>query len=127
MPKKHAIDADLVESIAGNLFDALPVFPKRMLRLDQIQHKHHMPLSHIQILAMLGGGGELSIGELSRQLAIAKPNIGVPHAGRARPPHRECGHHPGGTEADGGNPRNHLRADWRMGGAAQPQRTQGAE
>ena len=64
----------MVSSLATNLVEALPLFPKRMIRMDAIVREHGMPFSHIQILVMLRDG-PASIGELSSKLCIAKPNI----------------------------------------------------
>ena len=74
MPKKWTDDTALISSVAGNLFEALPLFPKRLLRVDELVRTHRMPFSHIQILVMLGGC-DLSIGQISDRLGIAKPNI----------------------------------------------------
>ena len=75
MPKKSMTDTVLVDSIAQNLFDALPIFRKRVLHLDAIQREYHIPLSHVQVLALLNDNGSLSVSEISRRLGIAKPNI----------------------------------------------------
>ena len=75
MPKKSMTDAVLVDSIAQILFDALPIFRKRVLHLDAIQREYHIPLSHVQVLALLNDNGSLSVSEISRRLGIAKPNI----------------------------------------------------
>lgn len=74
MQKKRATDTALVASLTTSLMDALPVFPKQLLNVDTLQRTHHMPLSHIQILQMLHGE-DMSIGEISQRLGIAKPNI----------------------------------------------------
>lgn len=74
MPKHWQDDPALVDGLAGNLMGLLAVFPKRLLRLDELVHSYGMPLSHLQILILLMDG-ELSIGQLSQQLGIAKPNI----------------------------------------------------
>lgn len=74
MAKNWTDDEMLVESITGNLFEALPLLPKRLVRVDEITRKFQMPFSHVQILCMLSGGG-MTIGEISRSLGIAKPNI----------------------------------------------------
>ena len=74
MQKKRAIDTALAASITGNLLDALPVFPKKLLNGDVLQRAHRMPMSHLQIMLLLRSG-DMSIGQLSRQLGIAKPNI----------------------------------------------------
>ena len=74
MAKHWMDDAALVEAIAGNLYDALPILPKRLVRVDAIAREFHMPFSHIQILCMLTDG-PMTIGEISSSLGIAKPNI----------------------------------------------------
>ena len=74
MPKKWNEDALLVDSVAENLFEMLPVFPKSLLHIDALVRDHQMPFSHIQILVMLAQG-DMSIGQISERLGIAKPNI----------------------------------------------------
>ena len=74
MAKKWSEDTALVSSVAGNLMEALPLFPKRLVHVDALVREHKMPYSHIQILVLLASG-ELSIGEISDRLGIAKPNI----------------------------------------------------
>lgn len=74
MAKSWTEDTMLVESITGNLFEALPMLPKRLVRVDAIARKFDMPFSHVQILCMLSAGS-MTIGEISRALGIAKPNI----------------------------------------------------
>ena len=74
MPKKWNEDATLVNSLSGNLFDLLPLFPKRVIHVDELVRVHQMPFSHIQILIMLSQG-PMSIGQISDRLGIAKPNI----------------------------------------------------
>ena len=74
MAKTWTDDAALVESISRNLYEALPLLPKRLVRVDAVTHAFDMPFSHIQILCMLSKG-EMSIGEISAGLGIAKPNI----------------------------------------------------
>ncbi len=74
MPKKWNEDRALVDSVAMNLFEMLPLFPKGLVHMDEIVRAHQMPFSHIQILVMLAGEN-LSIGQISQRLGIAKPNI----------------------------------------------------
>ncbi len=74
MAKHWTEDTSLLEAIAGNLYDALPLLPKRLVRLDAISREFNMPFSHIQILCVLSEG-EMTIGHLSAALGIAKPNI----------------------------------------------------
>lgn len=74
MPKKWNEDSALVDSVADNLFEALPLFPKRLMHIDALVRQHQMPFSHIQILIMLAGE-DMTIGQISDRLGIAKPNI----------------------------------------------------
>lgn len=74
MAKQWTEDAALVGSISHNLYAALPLLPKRLVRVDAITHEFGMPFSHIQIVCMLSDR-EMTIGEISASLGIAKPNI----------------------------------------------------
>ena len=74
MAKNWTEDDMLVDAITGNLFEALPLLPKRLVRVDAITRKFDMPFSHVQILCMLSAGS-MTIGEISRSLGIAKSNI----------------------------------------------------
>ncbi len=74
MSKNWAEDSMLLDAITGNLFEALPLLPKRLVRVDAITRQFDMPFSHVQILCMLSGGS-MTIGEISKNLGIAKPNI----------------------------------------------------
>ena len=74
MAKHWMDDAALVESISKNLYEALPLLPKRLVRVDAITREFGMPFSHIQILCMLSDK-EMTIGEISTSLGFAKPNI----------------------------------------------------
>ena len=74
MAKHWMDDTALVEAISQNLYEALPLLPKRLVRVDAITREFGMPFSHIQILCMLSDK-EMSIGEISANLGIAKPNI----------------------------------------------------
>lgn len=74
MAKQWTADSALVGAISQNLYDALPLLPKRLVRVDAITREFGMPFSHIQILSMLSDG-EMTIGEISTSLGIAKPNI----------------------------------------------------
>ena len=74
MAKNWTEDEMLVDAITGNLFEALPLLPKRLVRVDAITRRFEMPFSHVQILCMLSGSS-MTIGEISRSLGIAKPNI----------------------------------------------------
>ena len=75
MPRVHSANTELTDSIAQNLFAALPIFRKRLLHMDVIQREYNIPLSHVQVLAMLNDNGSMSVSEISRRLGIAKPNI----------------------------------------------------
>lgn len=74
MARNWMDDAALIDSISQNLYEALPLLPKRLVRVDAITREFGMPFSHIQILCMLSDQ-EMTIGEISANLGIAKPNI----------------------------------------------------
>lgn len=74
MAKHWTDDQNLVEAISGNLYQALPLLPKRLVRVDALTREYAMPFSHIQIICLLSDGA-MSIGEISMSLGIAKPNI----------------------------------------------------
>lgn len=74
MAKHWTDDAALVDAISQNLFDALPLLSKRLVRVDAITREFGMPFSHIQILCMLCDR-EMTIGDIGTSLGIAKPNI----------------------------------------------------
>ena len=74
MARHWTEDEALVASISQNLFDALPLLPKRLVRIDAMTREFDLPFSNIQILCMLSER-EMTIGEISTHLGIAKPNI----------------------------------------------------
>jgi len=74
MPTPKVKDEALVASLAGHLVDAMSMFPKRLVRTDELIHSFGMPLSHMQILVMLEKG-DMSIGQLSTYTGVAKPNV----------------------------------------------------
>ncbi len=74
MARNWVEDTALVDSLSRNLFEALPLLPKRLVRVESIIKQFEMPFSHIQILCMLNEG-EMTITEISSRLGIAKPNI----------------------------------------------------
>lgn len=74
MAKNWKDDQALIGAISQNLYDALPLLPKRLVRVDAITREFGMPFSHIQILCMLTDK-EMTIGDISSSLGIAKPNI----------------------------------------------------
>ena len=75
VPRKHIANDALIDSVAQNLFLALPIFRKRLLHMDVIQREFNVPLSHVQVMAMLNDFGSMNVSEISRRLGIAKPNI----------------------------------------------------
>lgn len=75
MARKHQLNEELIDSISLNLFLAIPLFRKRLLHMDVLQREYNIPLSHVQIMAMLNDHGSMNVSEISRRLGIAKPNI----------------------------------------------------
>ena len=74
MPRNWTTDSALVDSVAKNLCQAVVLLPKQLLRVDELTRSFGMPFSHIQILVMLSDG-DITIGDISTTLGIAKPNI----------------------------------------------------
>ena len=74
MAKHWTDDQNLVEAISGNLYQALPLLPKRLVRVDALTREYGMPFSHIQIICLLSDGA-MCIGEICMSLGIAKHNI----------------------------------------------------
>ena len=75
MPRKKSVNKETVESVATTTFEVLPLMRKKLLRMDVVQAEHNMPMSHVQVLTMLGDVGAMSVSEISKRLGIAKPNI----------------------------------------------------
>ena len=67
--------AECVERIAQGIFQAQPLMKKRLAKLSAIQSDQGIPLSHVQVLAMLEEMGSMSVSEISKRFGIAKPNI----------------------------------------------------
>ena len=67
-------DDALVTNVAGHVFDVMAMFPKRLIRVDELIHTFMMPLSHMQILTLVERE-DLSIRQLSERTGVAKPNI----------------------------------------------------
>ncbi len=75
MAKRKTIDPQMIDSVAQNMFHALPLLRKRLLHMDVVQAEHGIPLSHVQVLSMLNDGKSMSVSDISHRLGIAKPNI----------------------------------------------------
>ena len=69
------VSADCVEHIAQGIFQAQPLLKKRLTKPSAIQSEQGIPLSHVQVLAMLEEVGSMSVSEISKRFGIAKPNI----------------------------------------------------
>ena len=75
MPRRKSADPQMVDSVAQSMFHVLPLLRKRLLHMDVVQAEHGIPLSHVQVLAMLNDGKSMSVSDISHRLGIAKPNI----------------------------------------------------
>lgn len=69
------VSTDCMEHIAQGIFQAQPLLKKRLAKLSAIQSVHGIPLSHVQVLAMLNEAGSMSVSDISNRFGIAKPNI----------------------------------------------------
>lgn len=65
----------VIENIAKMAYDVLPLMRSRLLGVEQQAEQSKLPLSHLQILALLNKSGSLSITAISKRFGIAKPNI----------------------------------------------------
>ena len=61
-------------TVAGNAIRLLPLLQKHLLKLDDVQRRHHIPYSHLQILFLLDSCGPLPVSEIAKRLSIAKTN-----------------------------------------------------
>ena len=75
MPRKKSVNKEAVETVATTTFEVLPLLRKKLLRMDVVQAEHNLPMSLVQVLAMLGDAGAMSVTDISRRLGMAKPNI----------------------------------------------------
>ena len=50
MARNWTMDEALVQAISQNIYEALPLLPKRFIRVDSLTKELGMPFSHIQIL-----------------------------------------------------------------------------
>lgn len=66
---------DIIDHVTRSTLNVLPLLRKRLLRMDRVQAEHGMPLSHIQVLAMLEREHMISVTGISQRLGVAKPNI----------------------------------------------------
>ncbi len=73
--KNLAVSTECVENIAQGIFQVQPLLKKRLVKLSAIQSDQGIPLSHVQVLAMLEEVGSMSVSEISKRFGIAKPNI----------------------------------------------------
>ena len=73
--KNLTVSTKCVENIAQSIFQVQPLLKKRLVKLSAIQSEQGIPLSHVQVLAMLEEVGSMSVSEISKRFGIAKPNI----------------------------------------------------
>ncbi len=64
-----------LQKIAETAFEVMPFIRCQLLGVDMAAVRDGMPISHVQILALLRQTGSLTISEISRRFGIAKPNI----------------------------------------------------
>ncbi len=67
-------DPSVMDELTEAMLDAMSMFPKRIVRVEELVHTFQMPLSQIQILALVAKR-DLSIGQISQKMGIAKPNV----------------------------------------------------
>ena len=74
MAKRWINEPVLLDSLADNLLSVMSMFPKRLVRIDEIIRSFRMPLSHIQILSLVSRQA-LTISQISARMGVAKPNV----------------------------------------------------
>ena len=67
-------EKDLRGMLAAELLSSLACYPRMFVRLDRLTKEAGMPLSSIQVLVTVSMG-DITIGEISSRLHIAKPNV----------------------------------------------------
>ena len=75
MDHRNAERDATLEHLYDMLFQAWPLMRRKLLPSSAQQAEFGMPLSHVQVLAMLEEPGSMSVSEISRRFGIAKPNI----------------------------------------------------
>lgn len=72
---RQASGDEMLNEISTLLMESWPMMRKRLLHINELQTECSMPVSHIQLLAMLAHEEALSITQISERFGIAKPNI----------------------------------------------------
>ena len=75
MPKTHLTDEKLTTGIAKGMMQIIPTIRKKLLYIDILQDEFNLTLSHIQVLVTLDYSGTVPVGDISKRLGIAKPNV----------------------------------------------------
>lgn len=75
MVRNSNTSRETLHHVTRTTLSVLPLLRKKFLRMDRIQAEHGMPLSHIQVLAMLDSEPLMSVTGISQRLGVAKPNI----------------------------------------------------
>ena len=75
MENNEGLRNAVAESISKNIFQAMALLKKRVVRFNSLQAEHGIPLSHVQVLALLNEVDSMTISEISQKFDIAKPNI----------------------------------------------------
>ena len=73
--RQRTIDPAAIEGISQNLIAVMSLLHKYLPRRSVMDNDHATPLSHVQVLSLLGETGALSVSEISRKVCIVKPNI----------------------------------------------------
>ncbi len=69
------MDTKNIQPIADTLFSIIPLFKKKLFRLDKCDETHDLSPSHFQILFFLNDHGKVPISEVGKGLNISKPNM----------------------------------------------------
>ena len=66
---------DILERLAWQILTVVPLFKKRLFRVEIEQGENALPMSYIQVLAALSEAESMTVSEISARFGIAKPNI----------------------------------------------------
>ena len=75
METNEGLRNNVADSISKNIFRAMALVKKRVVRFNRLQAEQGIPLSHVQVLALLNEVDSMTISEISQRFDIAKPNI----------------------------------------------------
>jgi len=64
-----------LESIASNLLSLVPLFHRKLIRIDELLAAQDIAPSHLKIMFLLDACGELKVSVIGEKLYISRPNV----------------------------------------------------